>query len=378
MQTQRPSSSPPPSWQEQAIAKSEIITDAWEVTKTYAGRLAEWVLFGCMVCNIIEILPGVSLWPVLTNSVLGVQVVMLDVGGFSLASMAEQARERGDERAARRAALTGWVLIGIMIVTLLLVTVGLLWPVTRPITDGAEKALILLRVIMTVIYGHVIHRLRRASLAAQAAQTQVEAVAERIEHLNGICAELQVRLSESERRVSEQYSELVGRTAKSLSSQFMMQLERTVSELVSRTELLSLTERVQAQSDLLSELTALSETTQQAWQALPSQVRALVEQEVQTALAAKTEQERKATPNHVRSSLAVVNTGQTLHRANVTEQRANRTEQEKGAFVRRCLTEMPTIRNIDIQRKAREQGLSISPAYISEVRKAFATEAQSA
>jgi hypothetical protein len=95
------------SWRDVAIAKSEIITDAWEVTKTYAGRIAEWVLFLCMIANIIEILPGVALWPAISNIVLGVQVVMLDIGGFSLASMADHARSQGDEKAAQRASVTG-------------------------------------------------------------------------------------------------------------------------------------------------------------------------------------------------------------------------------------------------------------------------------
>ena len=157
------------------MARSEIITDAWEVTKTYAGRIAEWVLFGCMMMNIIEILPGVTLWPALSNIVLGTQVVMLDVGGFSLASMGDHARQQGDEQAARRASLTGGFLIGIMILTLLLVSIGLLWPAATSYTNVAEKGLILVRVIMTVIYGHVIHSLRRAG--AQPTQAQVEALA---------------------------------------------------------------------------------------------------------------------------------------------------------------------------------------------------------
>ncbi len=148
-------------WRDAAIAKSEIITDAWEVTKTYAGRIAEWVLFLCMIANIIEILPGVALWSALSNIVLGVQVVMLDIGGFSLASMADHARSQGDERAAKRASVTGGFLIGIMIVTLLLVSIGLLWHEAKHYTDIAEKGLILVRVVMTVIYGHVIHSLRR-------------------------------------------------------------------------------------------------------------------------------------------------------------------------------------------------------------------------
>jgi len=162
LQSPRP---PAPSWREAALARSEVISDAWEVTKTYAGRIAEWVLFGCMVMNILEIL--VTLPSALSNIVLGTQVVMLDVGGFSLASMGEQARQQGDERAARKASVTGNFLIGVTIVTLLLVTIGLLWSAAKQDTDMAEKGLILVRVIMTVIYGHVIHSLRSVTTHRQ-------------------------------------------------------------------------------------------------------------------------------------------------------------------------------------------------------------------
>ncbi len=133
----QPPHPPATSWREAALARSEVISDAWEVTKTYAGRIAEWVLFGCMIMNILEIL--VTLPSALSNIVLGTQVVMLDVGGFSLASMGEQAREQGDERAARKASVTGNFLIGVTIVTLLLVTIGLLWSAAKHDTDMAEK-----------------------------------------------------------------------------------------------------------------------------------------------------------------------------------------------------------------------------------------------
>src|SRR6266487_5573301 len=149
---------PQQSWRDRAIERSEGITDAWEVTKTYAGRIAEWVLFLCMIMNIVEVLVTLPSW--LSSTIMGIQVVMLDVGGFSLASMADQARENGDEQAANRGRATGYLLIAIMIVTLLLVSVGLLWPHLRDVTGGAEKGLILLRVVMTVVYGHVLHSLR--------------------------------------------------------------------------------------------------------------------------------------------------------------------------------------------------------------------------
>ena len=44
---------------------------------------------------------------------------------------------------------------------------------------------------------------------------------------------------------------------------------------------------------------------------------------------------------------------------------------DKDAFVRQCLQESPDIRNVEIERKASELGHTISPGYISDIRKAF-------
>src|SRR5215472_18639143 len=94
---------PKPSWTADAMAKAECITDTWEVIKAYAGRAAEWVLFVCMIINIIEMLPEVNLSTSITNTVLGIQVVMLDIGGLSLSTMSAHARLLGDLKAAKRA-----------------------------------------------------------------------------------------------------------------------------------------------------------------------------------------------------------------------------------------------------------------------------------
>ena len=166
----------------------DLINDCWfselrEERESFRCRFG-----GLTVMNILEIL--VTLPSTLGNIVLGTQVVMLDVGGFSLASMGEQAREQGDERAARKASITGNFLIGVTIVTLLLVTIGLLWSAAKQDTDMAEKGLILVRVIMTVICGHVIHSLRSVTTHRQHATFT--------EHL----AELAARLTESEQRPS--------------------------------------------------------------------------------------------------------------------------------------------------------------------------------
>lgn len=147
-------------WKNAALKNAEVITDAWEVAKAYAGRAAEWVLFLCMIANIITMLPGMVVPICITNLVLGVQVVMLDIGGMSLSSMAAHIREQGEIAAARKASTTSTFLIGLMILTLLLVSIGVLFPALKPYTDMGEKGLILVRVVMTVIYSHVLHSLR--------------------------------------------------------------------------------------------------------------------------------------------------------------------------------------------------------------------------
>lgn len=147
-----------PHWKTRAIQHSEWITDAWEVTKVYCGRLAEWILYLCMVMNVLSIF--IDFPTAVSNLVLGIQVVTLDIAGFGLQSMADHAKDMGNEKAANGAKNTSWFLIGLMILTMLLVTIGVLVPPAKQYTDLADKALILVRVVMTVIYGHVVHSLR--------------------------------------------------------------------------------------------------------------------------------------------------------------------------------------------------------------------------
>ena len=371
---------PPPSrsaanWREEAIAKSEVITDAWEVTKTYVGRLADWVLFGCMIYSIIEILPSVSLSPLLTNVVLGVQVVMLDVGGFSLASMAEQARERGDERAARRAACTAWVLIGIMILTLLLVTIGLLWPATRPVTNGAEKALILVRVILTVIYGHVIHGLRRASMKARANQTQVEALAQQVETLATTFTHqlqhLSSGLSQIEQRVQQQLSSELSHLEQHLSSELSSAQE---SFHQYKHELSLLQESVEWYThefallpDMKAHLDRLESTTTEEMRQVKASLEHLQHQQGQ-----------RPEPQPVRPrlhALPAAGNGETrslrVKAAQPASPVACTKKFDAKAFVFACLRENPEFKLSEIEQLALSQGQELSQPTISRYRKQF-------
>ncbi|SRR6266581_507817 len=186
-------------WKERALEHAEAITDSWEVTKAYAGRLAEWILFLCMIFCIVEILPGVTLYPWLSNTILGIQAVTLDVGGFALSSMADHARLSGDITSAKKADTTGKFLIGIVILTLTLITIGLLYAPAKQYTDGAEKLLILVRVVMTVVYGHVIHSLRK-NVTPSVQPTQVVTLENRLQ-------EMAVQMTENQNSLVQQLRE---------------------------------------------------------------------------------------------------------------------------------------------------------------------------
>ncbi|MBV8695513.1 MAG: hypothetical protein JO183_08515, partial [Ktedonobacteraceae bacterium] len=64
---------------------------------------------------------------------------------------------------------------------LLLVTIGVLWPAAKPSTDLAEKVLIVGRVVMTVIYGHIVHSLRDAKQAYTTELARVQEERDRAE-----------------------------------------------------------------------------------------------------------------------------------------------------------------------------------------------------
>ncbi len=155
----------PVHWRDRAIEVSEAISDAFEVLKAYGARIAEWILFFCLIANILEIFPLPEPFAsVFGNIVLGVQSVTLDIAGFGLASMGDHARRRGDLSAAKKAGVMSWTLISVMILTVGLVTLSIIVPATKADVDIIEKVLILVRVIVTVVYGHIVHSLRSSGV----------------------------------------------------------------------------------------------------------------------------------------------------------------------------------------------------------------------
>lgn len=186
-------------WRDRAIAVSEAISDGFEVVKAYGARLAEWILFFCLIANILEIFPLPEPFAsMFGNIVLGVQSVTLDVAGFGLTSMGAHARRRGDEKAAKKASTMGWTLIILMIVTVALVTTSLIVPATKPFIDTIDKVLILARVIVTVFYGHIVHSLRVAGTEHD----------NRVSSLEDQVASLQKQMDAKQKEVSSVQSKL--------------------------------------------------------------------------------------------------------------------------------------------------------------------------
>lgn len=164
-------------WWDRAISNSEMISNAFEVFKAWLARIADWVLFFCLIANIIEIFPLPAWFAVIFgNIVMGIQVVSLDVAGFGLAAMGASARRRGDTRSANKASYMGWALISVMIVTVVLVTVGVVFPKTQGNIDTVQKVLILVRIGITVLYGHIVHSLRVDRVAHENRVKEVENV----------------------------------------------------------------------------------------------------------------------------------------------------------------------------------------------------------
>jgi len=146
------------------------------VALTWAGGLADWILFLCLVSNIVEVLAHLAGTP-FSNIVMGTQSILLDIGGFALLTMAVHAHQRGERRTRNSAAFVGGLLMLVTLATVVLITVGNLWPKAADQVQNINQALILARIGMTIVYECTIHLLRHAATAAVFARRDVIVVA---------------------------------------------------------------------------------------------------------------------------------------------------------------------------------------------------------
>jgi hypothetical protein len=135
----------------------------------FFGKAAHLVLIFTTLYTGAELLPGVSLPGPLNNAVFVMQMLVLDVGGMGLAKLAMQARDQGNEEAAKKAEdLSKW-LIRIVIASLVTMATGQAVKAIpglsniSTIVDGINIAvggvLTIARAVCAVNYGRVIHSL---------------------------------------------------------------------------------------------------------------------------------------------------------------------------------------------------------------------------
>jgi len=185
------------------------------------------------------------------------------------------------------------------------------------------------------------------------------------------------QVTEIVRCFTEQYQDSI----REITEQFERGLQAHYQEHLS-----PMIERLELHAHVLSTLPSLTEQLGHIEETTQSQLRVVVEEvtHVKATLEQHTQRfpqlpertgkrEVRALPERHRTPAPNI---RSLTRANrsVREEEANVSPNsifDKGQFVRTCLTEHPSLRNSDIQRKAAEIGQSISPAYISETRKAF-------
>ncbi len=193
-------------WKDHAIAAAETISDAFDVAKAYGAHIANWVLFFCLVANLIEVVsPGFE--ALLGMAIVAVQSISLDIAGFGLTAMAASAKHRGDEKSALKANVMGWTLISVMAITVGLVTLAAFKPDWASGIEQANQVLMFVRVIVTVFYGHIVHQIREEGTAHE----------NRLAALETELSTLQQQIKAKEQEVSTMQGQLTG-TQKTVSA----------------------------------------------------------------------------------------------------------------------------------------------------------------
>src|SRR5215472_4060853 len=148
-------------WKRDAMEKAMVISDAFEVFKAWLAHIANWVLFICLIGNILQTV--VSLGSEIAGTVLCIQCVMLDIAGASLYTMAQHAKSQSNEKGARLAMIMSIILLVIMTVTALNSTLNSIFPELSALVQDINYGLIFARIVIVVAYGNIVHQLNTST-----------------------------------------------------------------------------------------------------------------------------------------------------------------------------------------------------------------------
>jgi DNA repair exonuclease SbcCD ATPase subunit len=192
-------------WKDRAITAAEVISDAFDVAKAYGAHIANWILFFCLIANLIEMVSP-AFQAIAGLVIVAIQSIMLDIAGFGLTAMAASARRRGDDKSATKANVMGWTLITVMAITVGLVTLAAFRKDWTSDIDQANHVLMFVRVIVTVFYGHIVHQLREESTAHENRLAELEGevvtLQQQITAKKQEAANVQAQLSNEQKAIS--------------------------------------------------------------------------------------------------------------------------------------------------------------------------------
>jgi hypothetical protein len=349
MTTNGQPSSSHPRWDafKSSFTQSNYITDFWNWFMTFMSKAAEMVLFGTVLYSGYQLLPGVPHVPVTIDAaVFVIQQGALDIGGMGLLKLAKRAGLPRESFPVR----LGATLVVLMILNVALASVKHTLPmIPEGVFVGIETLLLIARAIVAVLFGHAIHALREEYSDSTMTVKEASELQQRIEALASELAHVQHNVQR----------------------QLSSELTATNRLLSGLSERMTATDQSDRLTDALQPIRAITQEHTSALEALAALPARL--SELERSLVSIT-----AAPPH-KPRLSVV-TGDSHPRsvsvqATAGSDRPTSSETtDKGAFVRRCLTDNPAMRVADIQRRATGQGIKIAHSYISDIRKVFLAE----
>lgn len=141
----------------QVLAESLWITIAWEWIQTFLGRAVDMVLWITMIVACVQLIPGVSLPPIVSNTSFVIQFIALDVGGLGLKSLCERYKLPHNSFAYR-------IAISLIVVTLVTVTFAGIehaFPtMSQQVITVVEVILVVIRSLLTVFYGVAVRSMK--------------------------------------------------------------------------------------------------------------------------------------------------------------------------------------------------------------------------
>ena len=141
------------SWKD-LLRDSSWVTMAWDWFMTFLSRAAESVLWATMVFSCYQLIPGAPQPPAsVSNTVFICQFIALDVGGMGLNKLA-QGQGLGRWSSAR---VIASILIAVTLITVGYAGLEHVFPLDSTVTRAVEVSLVVIRSILTVLYGQAIH-----------------------------------------------------------------------------------------------------------------------------------------------------------------------------------------------------------------------------